>query len=154
MTRIELPKRDENSPRYKLLPEGSYRVRIWSAVEKMSSKGKPMVEVQYKIDDIGFEAWKRIYDFFSLQENALWKLSNLFDALGLQAEGNVEMNWQDDLVGRALIVIVVHEKRTQGPRTGELCERVESYRSIEEQEADLNIGQSTASTAEEDEVPF
>jgi hypothetical protein len=155
MTRLTLPKRGEEGEdrRYTLIPEGSYRVRIWTAMEKLSAKQNPMVEVQYQVEEPGFEK-RKLYDHFSLLDTALWKLSDLFEVLGMQHEGDVDINWQDDLVGKRLIVIVEHEKRKSGPRTGELREKIAGYRSVEDQDVDTDLGAPATGLEDEDEVPF
>jgi len=111
-----------------------------------------MVEVQYAIEEPGFEK-RKLFDHFTLVDTALWKLSDLLEVLGMQFEGDVDMNWQDDLVGKQLVVIVEHEKRTKGPRTGQLCEKIIGYRSIEDQGIDSDLG-SPGGLEQENEVPF
>ena len=154
MTKLNLPKRGEDGEErhYTLIPEGSYRVRIWSAVEKLSKTNNPMVEVQYAVEDAGFEK-RKLYDHFSLLEAALWKLSDLFLALGMQSEGDIDINWEDELLGKRLVVVVEHEKRKAGPHTGELREKVAGYRSIDDEEMDSELGEPGAIDTE-DEVPF
>jgi hypothetical protein len=151
MTKLTLPNKGEGDPRFRLFPEGSYRVRIWSAVEKLSSQNNPMVEVQYKILDAGFENWRTLYDYFSLLPDALWKLGQLFEVLGMQSEGDVDVNWQDDLVGKTLVISVKHEARKKGPRAGQMRENVESYRSLDDQETDMSLGGPPVG---DDDVPF
>lgn len=121
-TRITFPAGDDG-PEFELLPEGVYAAKIWAVQQKMGrTSGEPYMAFDYKIDDSPRHLW----DNFSLQEQALWRLKRLFGILGLACEGTVDVDWDEELVGQRVEIVVEHKKREDKMR-----EVITEYRSLE-----------------------
>ena len=87
-----------NVPSREPLPEGVYAASV-AKVEQVLSKtsGNPMLKVEFDIMAEGFEK-RKVWGNYVLTESAMWKVKELFEALGLEADSIVEMD-TDDLVG-------------------------------------------------------
>ncbi len=88
------------------LAEGVYRLQIAKVEETVSSTGNPMLKVEYNVLDM--EGTRKLWDNFVLIDKALWKLKELFDALGVDTGAIVEMDVQE-LVGMEIQAKVIQE---------------------------------------------
>lgn len=117
------------------VPAGNYDVSIVKAESTLAkSSGKPMIAVQYRIGD-GEHEGRVLFDNFSLQPQALWKLKTLLEALewGGTEEDGLEFH-PDELIGAQLTVAVAVEP---GQR-GDMRNVVKGYGAGDE-EGDLDI---------------
>ena len=103
-----------NVPSNEPLVEGTYELTISKVEEKQSSSGKDMILVTFKHEESGSAIWEN----YMLQENCLWKLKELLDAVGIDTSGPVDIEWSD-LVGQ-----VVAAKVTQEEYNGSMKSRV------------------------------
>lgn len=87
------------------LVEGTYELTISKVEEKQSQSGKDMILVTFKHDETGTAIWEN----YVLQENCLWKLKELFDAVGIDTTGPVDIEWSD-LVGQMVMAKVIQEE--------------------------------------------
>lgn len=87
-----------NVPSRDPLPEGTYPASI-AKVEQILSKssGNPMLKIEFNIDDEQFQG-RKVWGNYVLTENAMWKVQELFSALGLDTDAIVDMD-TDELVG-------------------------------------------------------
>ena len=88
------------------LDEGIYSLTIAKVEETTSSTGNPMLKVEYDVN--GVEGNRKLWDNFVLIDKCLWKLKELFDALGLDTSASVEMD-VTELVGMQVNAKVIQE---------------------------------------------
>lgn len=87
------------------LEEGIYEMLIEKVEEKTSSTGKDMLLVTFKYLETGTAVWEN----YLFQENCLWKLKELLDAVGIDTQGSVQFDPQD-LVGQFVSCKVIQEE--------------------------------------------
>lgn len=80
------------------MPEGVYDASV-AKVEQVLSKssGNPMLKVEFDIQTEGFTG-RKIWGNYVLTEAAMWKVQELFSALGLDTDAILEID-TDDLIG-------------------------------------------------------
>lgn len=88
------------------LEEGIYSLTIAKVEETTSSTGNPMLKVEYNINDV--EGNRKLWDNYVLIDKVLWKLKELFDALGIDTKSIVEMD-VSELVGMQVNAKVIQE---------------------------------------------
>lgn len=98
------------------LAEGVYTLRIAKVEEAVSSTGNPMLKVEY--DVLGVEGTRKLWDNYVLIDKSLWKLKELFDALGIDTSSIVEMDVQE------LVGMEVQAKVVQDTYNGDTVNRV------------------------------
>ena len=86
-----------NIPSREPLPEGVYPASIAKVEQVISSTGKPMLKVEFDIHSEGYEG-RKVWGNYVLTENCMWKVKELFSALGLDTEAIVDID-TDDLLG-------------------------------------------------------
>lgn len=110
------------------LEEGVYLVQIAEAVEKTSSTGNPMISVTYDVlstqDGDTVDGGRKLWDNYSLQAQALFKLKELCGALGIDTTAVVDLELSD-LVGQQVLVKVIQETYN-----GELQNRVKKIFAV------------------------
>lgn len=98
------------------LDEGVYQLQIAKVEETTSSTGNPMLKVEY--DVLNVEGGRKLWDNFVLIDKCLWKIKELFDALGMDTSALVEMD-PAELVG-----MEVNAKVVQDTYNGDIVNRV------------------------------
>ena len=93
-------------PSREALEEGVYNLRIANVEETTSSTGNPMLKVEY--DVLGVDGNRKLWDNYVLIDKCLWKLKELFDALGVDTSEIVEMD-VTELVGMEVQAKVIQE---------------------------------------------
>lgn len=88
------------------LAEGVYHLSISKVEEKQSSTGNPMITVEYDVLDV--EGQHKLWDNYVLIDKCLWKLKELFDAIGIDTSSIVDMDIQE-LVGQEVQAKVIQE---------------------------------------------
>ena len=119
------------------VPVGNYDVSIVKAEQTLSkSSNQPMIAVQYRINSPEEHEGRLLFDNFSLQPQALWKLKTLLEALAWPGtdEDGLELS-VDELIGAELIVSVIQEPG----RDGNLRNVVKGYGGGDE-DTDLDLG--------------
>lgn len=96
-----------NVPSREPLEEGVYSLVIAKAEETLSSTGNPMLKVEY--DVMGVEGNRKLWDNYVLIDKCLWKVKELFEALGMDTNQIVEIDVQE-LVGQQVQAKVVQEE--------------------------------------------
>lgn len=104
------------------LEEGTYLLTVAKAEEKLSSTGNPMISIEYDVtstaDGEVVEGGCKLWDNYSLQSQALFKLKELFDALGMDTSTVCDIE-VSDLTGQQVMAKVIQETYN-----GELRNRV------------------------------
>lgn len=85
------------------LEEGIYELEITKVEEKVASSGNPMLTVVFSTD--GRDIWEN----YVLIDKCLFKLKELFDALGIDTSEIVEMDVQD-LIGSSVKAKVIQDE--------------------------------------------
>lgn len=98
------------------LEEGVYSLTIAKAEEGTSSTGNPMLKVEYDVNNV--EGKRKLWDNYVLIDKCLWKIKELFDALGMDTSAMV------DLDASELIGMQVNAKVIQEVYNGEVVNRV------------------------------
>ena len=88
------------------LEEGVYHLQIAKVDETNSSTGNPMLKVEYNV--LGVEGNRKLWDNYVLIDKCLWKVKELFDALGIDTSNLVEMD-VNELVGMEVQAKVIQE---------------------------------------------
>lgn len=98
------------------LEEGVYHLQIAKVEETTSSTGNPMLKFEY--DVLGVEGNRKLWDNYVLIDKCLWKVKELFNALGIDTSELVEMD-VTELVG-----LEVQAKVIQETYNGDIMNRV------------------------------
>ena len=98
------------------LEEGVYHLQIAKVEETTFSTGNPMLKIEY--DVLGVEGNRKLWDNYVLIDKCLWKVKELFDAIGIDTSALVEMD-VDELVG-----LEVQAKVIQETYNGDIMNRV------------------------------
>ena len=88
------------------LEEGVYHLQIAKVDETNSSTGNPMLKVEYNV--LGVDGNRKLWDNYVLIDKCLWKVKELFDALGIDTSNLVEMD-VNELVGMEVQAKVIQE---------------------------------------------
>ena len=88
------------------LEEGVYHLQIAKVEETNSSTGNPMLKVEFNV--LGVEGNRKLWDNYVLIDKCLWKVKELFDALGIDTSALVEMD-VSELVGMEVQAKVIQE---------------------------------------------
>ena len=88
------------------LEEGVYHLRIAKVEETNSSTGNPMLKVEYDVVDV--DGNRKLWDNYVLIDKCLWKVKELFDAIGVDTSELVEMD-VTELVGMEVNAKVIQE---------------------------------------------
>lgn len=131
--------------------EGEHVCKIAAVDEKQSQGGNDMIVVQFEVvkgDDKG----ARVFENYPLVDTALWKLKALLQAIGMKADGKVQLDL-DRLVGKICIVNVFHEEYE-----GKVRAKVESVMKYsaateDDEDADEDEEDEDLPTPEEEKKP-
>lgn len=88
------------------LEEGVYHLQIAKVDETNSSTGNPMLKVEFNV--LGVDGNRKLWDNYVLIDKCLWKVKELFDALGIDTSNLVEMD-VNELVGMEVQAKVIQE---------------------------------------------
>lgn len=88
------------------LEEGVYHLQIAKVEETNSSTGNPMLKVEYNV--LGVDGNRKLWDNYVLIDKCLWKVKELFDALGIDTSELVEMD-VTEMVGLEVQAKVIQE---------------------------------------------
>lgn len=88
------------------LEEGVYSLSIAEVTEKQSSTGNPMLAITY---DVTGQEGRKLFDNYVLIDKCLWKVKELFDALGVDTSEIVDIDPQE-LVGMEVQAKVIQEE--------------------------------------------
>lgn len=104
------------------LEEGVYHLRIAKVEETTSSTGNPMLKVEYDVMDV--DGNRKLWDNYVLIDKCLWKVKELFDAVGIDTSELVEMD-VTELVG-----LEVNGKVIQETYNGDITNRIKKVMPI------------------------
>lgn len=126
--------------------EGIHAVKIASAEVKQSQGGNDMIVVAFEVTK-GEDKGARVYENFPLVEQALWKLKGLLEAIGMKANGKLQLD-VDKLVGKVCRINVQHEEYDGKLRAR--CESIMKYADAAEEDDDEEEVDDTPEVEEEE----
>lgn len=88
--------------------EGQHVAKLSRLDDKQSQAGDDMLVGVFEVVK-GESKGSRVYENFPLTQKALWKLKSFLEAVGIKAEGKVNLDL-DKLVGKQCIIEVSHEE--------------------------------------------
>ena len=88
------------------LDEGIYSLTISKAEETTSSTGNHMLKLEFDVNDV--DGNRKLWDNYVLIDKCMWKLKELFDALGIDTSEVVEID-VSELVGMQVNAKVIQE---------------------------------------------
>src|ERR1700761_3709579 len=102
------------------VPDGRYKAKI-TAVEQKEGKesGEPYIQATWEITSNKCNGREVLYDNYSLQPSALWKLKGMLEAMGVEVpDGEQDVDF-DELISdeTECIIEIVGEKSPDGDRT-------------------------------------
>lgn len=129
--------------------EGIHTVKIATAEVKQSQGGNDMIVIAFEVTK-GADKGARVYENFPLVDKALWKLKGLLQAIGMKADGKLQLD-VDKLIGKVCQINVQHEEYD-----GKLRARCESIMKFsadadEDDDEDLEDEDVEATEPEEEE---
>ena len=104
------------------LEEGVYHLCIAKVEETTSSTGNPMLKVEYDVMDV--DGNRKLWDNYVLIDKCLWKVKELFDAIGVDTSELVEMD-VTELVG-----MEVNGKVIQETYNGDIVNRIKKVMPV------------------------
>lgn len=104
------------------LEEGVYHLRIAKVEETTSSTGNPMLKVEYDVMDV--DGSRKLWDNYVLIDKCLWKVKELFDAIGVDTSELVEMDVTE------LIGMEVNGKVIQETYNGDIVNRIKKVMPV------------------------
>ena len=108
---------------FQRMSEGVHVCKIATADVKESGAGNDMIVVAFEAIK-GVDKGSRVFANYVLTDTALWKLKGLLQAIGMKADGKVQLDL-DKLIGKTCSVTVKHEEYD-----GKLRARVEDVAKI------------------------
>lgn len=88
------------------LDEGMYLLTIAKAEETTSRSGNLMLKLEYDVNDV--EGNRKLWDNYVLIDKCMWKIKELFDALGIDTTAIVDID-VSELVGLQVTAKVIQE---------------------------------------------
>lgn len=111
------------------LPAGDYKLEIEKVEERVSKAGNPMLNMTFNVIDHEKYEGRKVFDLYVLTEKALWKLKDLFIAIGKGVDGVVEFDPQE-LVGEVFIGnITIEENEGYDPQN-----RIKTHKKLPDNE--------------------
>lgn len=96
-----------NVPSREPLDEGIYSLTIAKAEETTSSTGNPMLKLEFDVNDV--DGNRKLWDNYVLIDKCMWKVKELFTALGIDTSEIVEMD-VSELTGLQVNAKVIQEE--------------------------------------------
>lgn len=108
------------------IPAGDYTLEIEEVKEQVSKAGNQMLNITFSVIDEGEYKGRKIFEHYVLTEKALWRLKELFIALGKDVDGVVAFDPQE-LVGEIFIGnVIIEESEGYEPRN-----RIKKHKKID-----------------------
>ena len=131
--------------------EGIHTVKVATAEVKQSSGGNDMITVAFEVTK-GLDKGARVYENFPLVSTALWKLKGFLEAIGMKADGKLQLD-TDKLLGKVCNINVIHEEYE-----GKIRARVESIMrfsagEVDDEDEDEDVEEEATDEEEQEEAP-
>ena len=113
------------------LEEGEYSATVIKAEEGVSQAGNPKIDLRWEVTE-GEHEGRLIFDNLTFTQKSLWRVKQLFEAAGMDAEGEAAID-ADELVGIECNLLVSIEEGNVNQATGENYpprNRVNKYKTL------------------------
>lgn len=114
--------------------EGSHKVKIVKVEETSSQGGNDMFKVTFEVI-AGPSKGCRVVENYPLIDTALWKLKSLLQAIGMKADGRVQVDL-DKMEGKVLEIEVFYEEY-QGQDRAKISETRKFVEKSEDDDEDI-----------------
>jgi Protein of unknown function (DUF669) len=121
---------EAESADFEALPEGMYNAVLEGEVEAAEGPKGPYWKWTFKLTDDGYVG-RKLFHRTSLNESAMWKLKETFEAFGVSADTDT-----DDLIGQPVKLMVVQEVIGSGSRKGDMGNTISRVLPASESAAD------------------
>lgn len=111
----------EGGAAFKPLPAGEYVLRLTEVEAKRSAAGNPMWVWKFEVNE-GPHKGSSLWEHTVIQDNALWKIKQVFEAFGASTDTNT-----DDLIGHTVVAMVDLRVIGAGKRKGEEGNEIAKY---------------------------
>lgn len=128
--------------------EGSHKARISKVEETTSSGGNEMFKVTFEVT-AGPSKGCRVIENYPLIDTALWKLKSLLQAIGMKADGRVQIDL-DKMEGKVL-EIEVHYEEYNGQDRAKISETRKFVAEEEPEDDDEEVEEPEEDDDEEEE---
>ena len=131
--------------------EGAHKCKITKVEETSSQGGNDMFKVTFEVVS-GPSKGCRVIENYPLIDTALWKLKSLLQAIGMKADGRVQVDL-DKMEGKILEIEVYYEEYNGQDRAkiSETRKYIDSSDDTEDDEDDIE--EDEEEDAEEEETP-
>lgn len=130
--------------------EGSHKAKIKKVEETTSQGGNDMLKVTFEVVS-GPSKGCRVIENYPIIETALWKLKSLLQAIGMKAEGRVQIDL-DKMEGKTLEIEVFYEDYN-GQDRAKISETRKAINTDKEDAAEDAEFDEADEDEEEDEEP-
>ena len=127
--------------------EGTHKAKLVKIEETSSQGGNDMFKATFEVVS-GPSKGCKVIENYPLIDTALWKLKSLLQAIGLKAEGRVQVDL-DKMEGKTLEIVVVYEEY-QGQDRAKISE-TRKFVSKEESDDEDDDEEDEVEEPEEDE---
>lgn len=131
--------------------EGAHKCKITKVEETASQGGNDMFKVTFEVVS-GPSKGCRVIENYPLIDTALWKLKSLLQAIGMKADGRVQVDL-DKMEGKILEIEVYYEEYNGQDRAkiSETRKYIDSSDDTEDDDEDDDIEEDEDEDAEEEE---
>lgn len=138
---------------YQVIPEGVYNCAVYDVVIKTSkNSGKDYINWVFSIVDECDYKGRRVFNNTSLQPQALWKLKEVLDAIGVKADKVVELDL-NSYIGK-ILKVKIGITSYNGSDTNEVEEVGPSNFKPKKPTDDIISSMKENKMADKDELPF
>lgn len=135
---------------YGRVSEGQHVAKIVAAEQVTTQGGNDAIKVAFEVTK-GVDKGNRVIETYPLTETALWKLKGMLVALGMKCDGKITLDL-DKLIGKALIIEVVHEEYN-GNLRAKLSECKKFAADVDEDDEDFDDDEDDDEEEDDEEEP-
>lgn len=128
--------------------EGSHKVKIKKVEETSSQGGNDMLKITFEVIS-GPSKGCRVIENYPIVDTALWKLKSLLQAIGMKAEGKVQIDL-DKMEGKTLEIEVFYEEYN-GQDRAKISETRKLTSKVPDDEDEDDSDEDEADEVEDDE---
>lgn len=138
---------------YQVIPEGVYNCTVYDvAIKTSKNSGKDYISWVFSIVDECDYRGRKVFNNTSLQPQALWKLKEVLDAIGVKADSVVELDL-GSYIGK-ILKVKIGITSYNGSDTNEVQKVEPSNFKPKKQADDILSNIKENKMANKDELPF
>ena len=128
--------------------EGKHRAKISKVEETTSQGGNDMFKVTFEVV-AGPSKGCRVIENYPLIDTALWKLKSLLQAIGMKADGRVQIDL-DKMEGKVLEIVVFYEEYN-GQDRAKISETNKLIAEAEDDDVEDDVEEEAEESEDEEE---